>query len=166
MPSSFALSRLASVAETSEFCAGFLKRALHEAWSEDQPESFYIFRGRATPHTQGQPFGLLRDILAWRFQIADDDSIEAAREKLEAGITPLFEPDDGAELAEGHAHVLGHLIGIEYRGSRHVKGILDDPRQIRNRALHVAPQLLRRISASDGVLAPSRSAIDVMRISR
>lgn len=121
-----------------------------EAWSETRPESFYIFRGRATPQTQGQPFGLLRDILAWRFQIADDDTIEAARAKIEQGIVPLFEHDDGPDLAEGHAHLLGYLIGIEWKDSRHIKGILDDPRQIRDRALHAAAQLFRRISASDG----------------
>ncbi len=68
------------------------------AWSETRPETFFLFRGRATPQTRGQPFGLLRDILAWRFQIADDDSIEAARAKMERGIIPLFLHDDGSIL--------------------------------------------------------------------
>ena len=121
-----------------------------EAWSEARPESFFLFRGRATPQTGKQAFGLLRDILAWRFQIADDDSVEAARRKIEEGIVPLFVHDYGPELAEGHAHLLGHLIGIEWKGSRHLKGILDDPRQIRNRAFHAAAQLFRRVSATDG----------------
>ena len=48
------------------------------------------------------------------------------------------------------ADLLGHLIGIEWRASRHVKGILDDPRQIRNRAFHAAAQLFRRIAAVEG----------------
>ena len=72
--------------------------------------------------------------------------------KMEQGIVPLFLDDDGADLAEGHAHLLGHLIGIEWRDSRHVKGILDDPKQIRNRAFHAAAQLFRRI----GLLATDR----------
>ena len=108
--------RLAAVSVVAD--AGIGKsRLLYEfaAWSDARPETFYLFRGRATPQTQGQPFGLLRDILAWRFQIADDDSVEAARGKLEQGIVPLFEHDDGPDLAEGHAHLLGHLIGIEWR---------------------------------------------------
>ena len=46
-----------------------------EAWTEARPETFILFRGRATPQTQSQPFGLLRDILAWRLQIADDDTL-------------------------------------------------------------------------------------------
>jgi class 3 adenylate cyclase/tetratricopeptide (TPR) repeat protein len=121
-----------------------------EAWSEARAETTYLFRGRATPQTGTQAFGLLRDILAWRFQIHDDDRIEAARRKLEEGIVPLFVHDDGADLAEGHAHLLGHLIGIEWKESRHIKGILDDPGQIRSRALHAATQLFRRISQTHG----------------
>jgi tetratricopeptide (TPR) repeat protein len=52
-------------------------------------------------------------------------------------------------LAEGHAHLLGHLIGIEWKDSRHIRGILDDPKQIRNRAFHAAAQMFRRVSAND-----------------
>jgi len=127
-------------------------RLLYEfaAWSDARPESFFLFRGRATPQAQGQPFALLRDIVAWRFQIADDDSIEIARSKLEQGMVPLFLADDGPDLSEGHAHLLGHLIGIEWRKSRHVQGILEDPKQIRNRAFHAAAQLFRRIGRDDG----------------
>ncbi|HSW21428.1 MAG TPA: AAA family ATPase, partial [Burkholderiaceae bacterium] len=143
----FVDKRLATVTVVAE--AGIGKSRLlyeFEAWSEARPESFYIFRGRATPQTQSQPFGLLRDILAWRFQIADDDTLEVAKAKFEQGVVPLFVHDDGADLAEGHAHLLGHLLGIDYSGSRHVKGILDDPRQIRNHALHAAAEIFRRVS--------------------
>ena len=150
----FAERRLTTVTVVAD--AGIGKSRLlyeFEAWSEARTESFYMFRGRATPQTQGQPFGLLRDIVAWRFQIADDDSIEQARAKMEQGIVQLFERDDGADVAEGHAHLLGHLIGIEWRDSRHVRGVLDDPRQIRNRALHAAAQLFRKVSAGQGVTA-------------
>ena len=56
-----------------------------ENWAETRPEAFYIFQGRATPQTQGQPYGLLRDILAWRLQIGDSDSLQTAKEKVEQG---------------------------------------------------------------------------------
>ena len=143
--------KLAAVTVVADAGVG-KSRLLYEfqAWSEARPERFFVFRGRATPQTGTQVFGLLRDIIAWRLQINDDDSIEAARRKMEDGIVPLFLHDDGAELAEGHAHLLGHLIGIEWKESRHLRGILDDPKQIRNRAFHAAAQWFRRLSASGG----------------
>ena len=147
----FAEMRMATVTVVAD--AGIGKSRLlyeFEAWSEARPEPFYIFRGRATPQTRGQPFGLLRDILAWRFQIADDDSIEAARTKMEQGIIPLFEASDGRDVAEGNAHLLGHLIGIEWGESPHLRGILDDPQQIRNRGLHAAAQLFRKVATREG----------------
>jgi class 3 adenylate cyclase/tetratricopeptide (TPR) repeat protein len=127
-------------------------RLLYEfdAWMEARSERVVLFRGRASPQTGSQAYGLLRDILAWRFQIADDDSIAVARQKMEDGIVPLFVHDDGPELAEGHAHLLGHLIGIDWKESRHLRGSLDEPGQIRRRALHVADQLFRRLSAREG----------------
>lgn len=147
----FAERKLAAVTVVAE--AGIGKSRLlteFETWFEARPEAFFIFRGRANPNSRSQPYGLLRDILGWWLQIADDDTLEAARAKLERAIVPLFLHDDGEDLAEGHAHLLGHLLGIDYSASRHIRAIRDDFRQIRNRAFHVAAQMFRRISVSDG----------------
>ena len=116
-------------------------------WAEAQAEVFVLFQGRATPATQSQPFGLLRDILAWRFEIADGDSMAVACRKLEDGVSPLFEDVDGPELAQAHAHLLGQLIGLNFSASPHVRGILADVRQIRNRGFHAAAYLFRRAGA-------------------
>jgi len=121
-----------------------------EKWAETRPENFTIFQGRAEPQTQSQPFGVLRDVLAWRLKISDSDSLAIARQKLEKGIVPLFLADDGPALAQAHAHLLGHLVGMDFSDSPHVVGILDDPRQIRNRAFHAAAQIFRRIALTDG----------------
>ena len=51
-------------------------------WLEARRERFRLFQGRADPQTQSQPYGLLRDILAWRLQITDSDSMDAAKDKL------------------------------------------------------------------------------------
>src|SRR5208282_5945758 len=97
-----------------------------ENWTEARPESFYLFQGRASPQAQSQPYGLLRDILGWRLQLSDTDGMQAAKEKIEAGIAPLFIDDDGPQMAQAHAHVLGHLVGLDFTDSQHVKGIVDD----------------------------------------
>ena len=119
-------------------------------WAEARPETFYIFQGRANAQTRSQPYGLLRDILAWRLQVADGDSMDAAKQKIVQGVAPLFVVDDGPEMAEAHAHLLGHLIGLDFSNSRHIAGIKDDPRQIRNRGFNAAAQLLRRVSLQGG----------------
>lgn len=147
----FEQRRLAAVTVVADAGVG-KSRLLYEfeAWSDARPERFILFRGRATPQTGTRAFGLLRDLLAWRFQIGDDDSVEAARRKLEDGVMPLFRQDDGPDLAEAHAHLLGHLIGIDWRDSRHIRGIVDDARQVRSRAFHAAAQMFRRLGASTG----------------
>ena len=109
-----------------------------ENWAEAQPENFCLFRGRAEPQTQARPFGLLRDMLAWRLQIADDDDADTARRKLVEGVAPLFDVDGLAQ-----AHLLGQLLGLDFSHSPFVQGILDDARQIRNRAFHAAAMVLR-----------------------
>jgi predicted ATPase/class 3 adenylate cyclase len=147
----FEQRQLAAVTVVAE--AGIGKSRLvceFEAWCRGRPETWVLFRGRATPQTGTQAFGLLRDIIATHLQINDDDSVPAARRKMEQGMVPLFVQDDGLELAQGHAHLLGHLIGIEWRESHHLVGILDDPKQIRNRAFHAAAQLFRRVISTEG----------------
>lgn len=143
--------KLAVVTVVAEAGVG-KSRLLYEFdnWIETRPERFAIFQGRADPQTEKQPYGLLRDILTWRLQIADGDSMDAAKDKLENGIVPLFTTDDGNDVAQAHAHLLGHLIGLDFVESRHIKGIQDDGKQILDRGFHAAAQMFRRIAARDG----------------
>lgn len=103
-----------------------------------------VFRARASPQTQRQPYGLLRDLVASRFGLVDDDALDVARRKLARGLAPLFAGDDAP------AHLLGHLVGIDWSDSPHLKGILDDPSQIRNRAFHVGAALFRHVAGPGG----------------
>ncbi len=144
-----ALERVVVVAD-----AGVGKsRLLYEFrnWAEARPERFFVFQARATPQTQGQPYGMLRDLLTWRLQIGDGDSMDVARQKLEADVVRLFVADEGEHEAEAHAHLLGQLIGLDYGDSRHLRDIRDDGRQIRNRGFHAAAQVMRRLGAQAGL---------------
>ena len=120
-----------------------------ENWAEARPEVFYFFQGRASPLTQSQPYGLLRDIIAWRLGIADSDSMATAKAKLEQGLAPLFQAEHGAEMAQAHAHLLGHLVGMDFADSQHIQGIADDSRQLRNRGFHAAAQMFRHFAVQN-----------------
>jgi class 3 adenylate cyclase/tetratricopeptide (TPR) repeat protein len=118
-------------------------------WADLRPEVFTIFRASANPQSQSQPYGLLRDIFAWRYQLLDSDSMQEAKRKFETALSGLF-ADEGPDFCDAQAHLLGQLIGLSFGDSRHVRGILDDPKQIRNRAFHAAAQVFRRISVQTG----------------
>lgn len=116
-----------------------------ENWAETLPESYYIFKGRADRQTRQQSYGLMRDILAWRMQIAESDSAAIAREKFCKGISPLLGANEAAQV-----EILGHLIGLDFSASPHLRGLLDDPKQIRDSGFHAASMIFRRLSQSDG----------------
>ena len=123
-----------------------LLREFH-LWLLAQTQTFHLLRGQAKPETRDKPFGLLASLLHGHCQIAFDATPAAALAQLEQAIVPWFVADDGADLAQAHAHMLGYLIGIDTSDSRHIQGILSEPRQIRQLAFNAAAQWLRRISA-------------------
>ena len=144
-----ALERIVVVSEAGVGKSRLLQE--FQSWSEARPECCVLFQARATPQTRGQPYGLLRDLFAWRWKILDSDSLAEARQKLEEALIPLFRdavsPDAGD--AEANVHLLGHLVGFGYSESRHLRGIRDDPRQIRDRGFQAGALLLRGMTRRD-----------------
>lgn len=100
-----------------------------ENWYEFVPESFRVFKARAGERLHRQPFMLLRDLFVFRFQIKDSDSTAVSREKLEQGFNNLM----GMDALE-KAHIVGHLIGIDFSHSPYVQAIHEDARLLYDRA--------------------------------
>ncbi len=116
-----------------------------ENWAESQPQQFAWFRGRAEPLTRKQAFGLLRNIVSWRLEIAEDDDADTARRKLCEGVAAVHAPGEhDADHVQAQAHLLGHLLGLDFSSSPHVRGISEDARQLRNRGFHAAAQFILR----------------------
>jgi ABC-type oligopeptide transport system substrate-binding subunit len=112
-------------------------RLLHEfdTWSELLPEQFYYFKGRAAPEMQNLPYGLLRDLVAFRFEIQDSDPAAVVREKLEEGVAVALGEGEDSRRA---AHLIGHLAGFRMQESRFLAGE-EDAQALRDRALdHLA----------------------------
>ncbi|MBI3942388.1 MAG: tetratricopeptide repeat protein [Chloroflexi bacterium] len=132
-----------------------------ENWLELQSTRFWYFKGRADQGMTGRPFSLLRDVLAFRFQIQDSDPPDVAREKLEKGVVAFFllPPEMrgmGVEAAGSshashfdaaeRAHFIGQLLGLDFTGSPHLQGVLNDAAQIRSRAFFYLAQLFQTIT--------------------
>jgi class 3 adenylate cyclase/tetratricopeptide (TPR) repeat protein len=99
------------------------------------------FKGRATQEMINLPYALIRDVLAFRFEIRESDPAAVARDKLERGMLEFL----GADAAE-KVHFIGHLIGFDFAHSPHLQGILADARQIRDRAFHYMTQFFAAVA--------------------
>jgi class 3 adenylate cyclase len=113
-------------------------------WIELMPEELFYFKGQARQDTQSVPYGLIRDLIAFRFQIQDSDSAEQVRQKLEKGIAE-FLGDDGLEAA----HFIGQLLGYDFSNSPYLQGVLEDSRQFRNRAFYNVLQFFLNAAVPD-----------------
>ncbi len=132
-----------------------------ENWVDLQPEEVRLYRGRAHIETQRLPYDLLRSIFAFRFSIQDDDPLEVVREKWVAGFTEAWDTSadprvDQSPLAdtdvEMRAHILGQLLGYDFSDSAHVKSILGDPQQMRDRSLVYLEEYFKAAARIEAVL--------------
>ena len=122
-------------------------RLLHELQHHlaAHASSWWLLPARSQPSSALQPYGLLRDMLARRLEIADSDSAEAARVKFVQGLGPwLSEPGDPAP------EFIGQLIGLDFSASASVQSLGNDARLLRERALTALRLWWARLAASDG----------------
>ena len=112
-------------------------------WLDDLGAPVQIFKGRAAQEISQIPYSLLRGIISSAFEIQENDRAALARQKLERGVQRYT---GDPEVASLYAHFIGHLIGLDYSNSRHLKGILSDARQVRDRAFHYAAEFIADIA--------------------
>lgn len=110
---------------------------------ELMPERIRVFTARATESTRGLPYSLVRDLFSFRFEILDSDPPVVAREKLEQGMVACF---GAGEETLMRAHFIGHLIGLDFSASPYLSGILNDVKQIRDRAFHYGTQFFAAVA--------------------
>jgi class 3 adenylate cyclase/tetratricopeptide (TPR) repeat protein len=103
-----------------------------ESWLELQPTKFILLKGRGTLDTLDLPYALLRDLLASYFEILDDDPIPVVRKKIVDCFRKTFGEEKENEMK---AHFVGQLLGYYFRDSPYLQGVLESPKQLRDRAL-------------------------------
>lgn len=102
------------------------------AWTDLRDEDYWLFQGGSSPSMTGSPYAFLRDLFAFRFEIQDNDTLSEVQRKMEAGFA-RFMPEDTEPQEK--AHVIGQMIGFDFSASPYLRGLLDDPRQLRNLGL-------------------------------
>ncbi len=110
-----------------------------DKWAELRPERYRRLRCTATPALRLRPYALWREVLAWRFNIFDDDAPDAACEKMEHGIAEL-----AGQVDLEAAHLVGQLIGLDFSRSHYVRGLVVDPTQLIRRARQLFVRLFER----------------------
>jgi len=99
-------------------------------WVDLHPQQIRFFEGRGRIESQNRPYGLLRDMFEFRFQIHDNERASTARQKLVAGLMDVFGNSQDSEM---RSHILGQMLGYAFSQSPHLKGVRGDPEQLRNR---------------------------------
>jgi hypothetical protein len=87
-------------------------RLLHayRAWIEEMAYLVRLFCGRSTPDLQLVPYALLRDVLAFRFQIHDSDPRAVAYAKLVAGVQSFLATSLDAATVSQHVTALAQVV--------------------------------------------------------
>lgn len=106
-----------------------------DAWLLESQDSISFYKGRANPQSSHIPYALMRDLLAFRLGIQASDAPAVMCARLESGIMDVL-----GEGSQEKAHFIGHLIGLDFSASPFLRHILDDARQIHDRARHYLAQ--------------------------
>lgn len=106
-------------------------RLLYEfiKWGDSRSEDWWLFQARSSASQTNSPYGLLRELFAFRFEIQDSDSLATVHQKMESGFAEFMPYDAGSQEK---AHVVGQLMGYDFSNSPYLRGLLQDPRQMRS----------------------------------
>ncbi len=135
-------------------------------WTDPQPNDYYLFQGRSAPSQLNSPYAFLREIFAFRFQIQDSDPLSVVFQKMEAGFNQFLSADTNPQEK---AHIVGQLIGYNFSESPHLRGLLADPRQLRDlgfasilRLVNNAAQIYPLIFVLDDVHWADSASLDAI----
>jgi predicted ATPase/class 3 adenylate cyclase len=113
----------------------------------DTPSGPWLMLGRANAASRLQPYGLLRNLLAWQLQLQDSAPLEQAKAQLVGGLLPWLTGSPDARLA--HAHALGQIIGLDFGSSVALHGL--SPNALRQRAFAALTNHLRTLGIAGRV---------------
>ncbi len=113
-------------------------------WLQLQSHDARLLQARADATHEATPYSMVRELFFFRFEISEND--EGAVDKLVAGFAELGGLDAAA------AHFAAHLVGIDMSASAHVAGLVEDPKQLRDRGSQAVLDLVRAMATRTPVL--------------
>lgn len=105
----------------------------------------YLFQTRCSAETRYLPYGLIRDLLMFRFEIYSSDTAATARRNLERRVQQFIPGQKG----EATAHFIGYLIGLDFMYSEHLRVLLDSGQPVHERAIEAVAQYFAAVAADD-----------------
>lgn len=118
-----------------------------EKWFDLSPIEAFYFKGRATLQTRAAPYGLLRDLFAYRFGILESDSAQAVRRKFESEMAAVLREDGPFK-----AQVVGTLLGYDFSESALIRDVCGDVELLRRRALQYIGEFFASLAADGPIL--------------
>jgi predicted ATPase/class 3 adenylate cyclase len=109
-----------------------------QAQLHEVPGGVWLLLGRAHPPSRLQPYGLLRNLLAWRLQIADSDTLDQAKTRWVSGLQPWL-----GEGGQAKAQLMGQLLGLDFSDQAATQGL--EPSALRQRAFAALQDYLRAL---------------------
>jgi tetratricopeptide (TPR) repeat protein len=106
------------------------------------PDPVTLITLQADRQSTGQPYNLVRMLVAALFRIREGDPPALIRARIEQGVEQLLGADN-----EEKAHLLGQLAGYDFADSPHLRVPLAEPKQLRDRALLYAGQCVNALTA-------------------
>ena len=82
-------------------------------WLDLLPDEVVYIKGRARQDTERDAFSLMRDTIAFRFEILDTDAPAVVREKLSAGFGDPGGEYSAVGLDSDPSTLIGHLLGYD-----------------------------------------------------
>lgn len=106
-------------------------------WLDSIPESVWVFFAQASVDMTQQPFGILQNLLAYRAQVHLNDSQPIAQDRITRTLTEYLGNSNVYK-----AHFIGHLTGLDFSDSQHLAGVIQDARQVHDRAFNYFVQYI------------------------
>ncbi len=105
-----------------------------------------VMSSRALEQTSRVPYYLWKELWSNRFEINEDDPLEASQKKTIDGVLTLWGRALGEVTAVEVAHFLGSLIGVNWEKSRYLDPYRTKPIERVERAFELVGELLVRAS--------------------